>query len=375
MGSKVSICTRQKPSPTHSLRNSHDDDESTRSSGFDQLGLTVTNVAPHDGHPGVLRFDLPVQGQTAIVLSGSDSPIACTLDWRSLKQTRAGEGFFLPVTGIDLSGPLGQCLPELIEAASSGCGKRSRVMEWTGTLAIWLYTRELSKTDWEIIERKTVVPILRMRMLGLADDQIAKALQPGAFRDAVMAGHVEFSGTAMVCNLKPPQLVECIQSCVTQFVESGLYHLAALMLQQKWNKAAASERPTEALWGGLRETEQLLHDRLGEDPEWGDDDEPRDLEFHRLKSLFCTLLCATDAFDPVQAGHIVIADLGRRKSGNIRNYQEMVMSALLDLVDTAETGARLKDSLIGSLDGPANGRVEAWLVPLDHKIAVLKEEE
>jgi hypothetical protein len=53
----------------------------------------------------------------------------------------------------------------------------------------------------------------------------------------------------------------------------------------------------------------------------------------------------------------------------------MVMSALLDLVDTAETGARLKDSLIGSLDGPANGRVEAWLVPLDHKIAVLKEEE
>jgi hypothetical protein len=262
---------------------------------------------------------------------------------------------------------------ELIEDACSRLGKNSKVMEWEGRLAIWLYKRELSEDDWKVIEHKTVLPILRMRMLGLPDDQIAKALQPRPFRDAIMAGHVEFRGTAPACNLKPPQQVECIQSCVTQFVESGLYHLAALMLQQNWEEAAPGGQANEALWERLAGTEQLLHDRLGEDPEWGDDDEPRDLEFHRMKSLFCTLLCATDAFDPVQAGSIVIADLQWRTSGNIRNYQEMVMSSLLELVDTAEEGARLKDSLISSLEGPANGRVEAWLDPLDNKIAVLKE--
>ncbi len=376
MGSKVSICTRHKPSPTHSLRHSQDEDESTPSSGFDQLGVVVTTVARHDGHPGVLGSDLPSQGQTAILVSGAAKPTACILDWPREKKTMAGAGFFLPVSGVDLSSPLGRCLPELIEDACSRLEKEVKVMEWDkGRLAIWLYKHELSKADREIIERETVVPILRMRMAGLTDDQIAKALQPGPFRDAVMAGHVEFRGTAMVCNLKPPQLVECIQSCVTQFIESGLYHLAALMLQQNWNKAAPGGQATEALWERLAGSEQLLHDRLGEDPDWGHEHEPRDLEFHRLKSLFCTLLCVTDAFDPVQAGSIVIADLGWRTSGKILDYQEMVMSALLDLVDTAETGERLKESLIGSLDGPANGRVEAWLVPLDHKIAVLKEEE
>jgi hypothetical protein len=374
MGSKAS-CIRPKISPTHSLRHSQDEDESTRSSGFGDVGVVVTNIVPHDGHPGVLGSDLPLQGQTAIFVSSAVKPTACILDWRSLKPTRAGEGFFLSVTGIDLSSPLGRCLPELIEDACSGLGKKSKVMEWEPRLAIWLYTRELSKADWKVIERKTVVPILRMRMAGLADDQIAKALQPGFFRKAVMAGDVEFRGSALACNLRPPKLFECVQSCVTQFVESGLYHLAALMLQQNWEEAAPGGQAAETLWERLAGTEQLLRDRLGEDPEWGDVDEPRDLEFHRLKSLFCTLLCATDAYDPLQAGHIVIADLGRMTSGNIRNYQEMVMSALLDLVDTVEKGERLKDSLIGSLDAPANGRVEAWLVPLDHRIAVLKEEE
>jgi hypothetical protein len=278
------------------------------------------------------------------------------------------------VSGIDLSSPLGQCLPELIEDACSGLGKQSKVMERAPKLAIWLYEHELSKDDCKFIEGKTVVPIQRMRKLGLADDQIAKALQPGAFRNAVMAGHVEFRGTALACKLDPPQLFQCVHSCVTQLVDSGLYHLAALMLQQNWEEADPGGQATESLWERLAGTEQSLHGRLGEDPDWGHDDEPRDLEFHRLKSLFCTLLCATDAFDPVQAGHIVIADLGWRTSGKISDYQEMVMSVLLDLVDTVEAGERLKDSLIGKLDGPANSRVEAWLDPLDNKIAVLKEE-
>ena len=219
-----------------------------------------------------------------------------------------------------------------------------------------------------------VVPILRMRMIGMADDQIAKALKPGPFRDAVMAGHVELRGTALACNLKPPQLVECVQSCVTQLVDSGLYHLAALMLHQDWDEASSGDQPPESPWKGLGQAELLLQDRLGDDPDWGDDNEPRDLAFHRLKSRFCTLLCATDAFDPVQAGHIVIADLLRRTNGKIYAYQEMVMATLLDLVDSVETGGRLKKSLIGDIDEPPKS-IKTWLRPLNDKIAALEEEE
>ena len=247
-------------------------------------------------------------------------------------------------------------------------------MEWgKDRLVIWVHS-ELTKGDWEAIERTTFVPILRMREMGLADDQIAKALKSGPFRNAVMAGHVEFRGTKLVCTLEPPQMVECVQSCVTQLVDSGLYHLAALMLHQNWDAVSWGNQPTESPWKGLGQAEQVLGDRLDDVHNWGDDDEPHDLAFHRLKSRFCTLLCASNEYDPVQAGHIVIADLLWTTSGKVCKYQEMVMSTLLDLVDSAEAGQRLKNSLIGNLDKPPE-RVRAWLQPLDNMIATLAEEE
>jgi hypothetical protein len=366
MGTKVS-CIRPRPSPIDSFVEQNDDDESTRSSGF---GKTVTTVVPHNKLPGDLKFNLPLQGETAIALSGPAQPAACALDWRSLEKTKAGEGFFLPVRGIDLLSPLGLCVPGLIEQACSGQKKKSTAMEWgKDRLVIWVHS-ELTKGDWEAIEQKTVEPISLLRETGLADDQIAKALKSGPFRNAVMAGHVEFRGTELVCTLEPPQLVECVQSCVTQLVDSGLYHLAALMLHQNWDAVSSSDLP----WQGLGQAEQVLRDRLDDVHNWGDDDEPHDLAFHRLKSLLCTLLCATEAFDPVQAGHIVMADLLGRTDGKIRNYQEMVMSTLLDLVHSAEEGQRLKNSLIGNVDKPPK-RVRAWLQPLDNMIATLAEEE
>jgi hypothetical protein len=306
MGSGIGRCLHPKTSPTNSPRESvGEEHDSTHSSGFE----VVTRIHGHHEYRGVLD-SLP-QGQTELVLSGSGETVICALDWRSLKESRSGEGFKLPLTGIDLSGPLGRCLPSLIEDACSKRKKDSKVMEWDkGTLAMWLYTQKLSVADWEFIERKTVEPILRMRMMGLTDDQIAKALQPGPFRDAVMAGDIEFHRMTLSCSLKGPELVECVQSCVTQLVHSGSYHLAALMLQQNWDEATlrpqnefqenrkGGTRPrlssprelqklSVPLWGALRGIEESLRARLDDSHDWGDDNEPYDLEFHRLKSLLC----------------------------------------------------------------------------------------
>jgi hypothetical protein len=54
----------------------------------------------------------------------------------------------------------------------------------------------------------------------------------------------------------------------------------------------------------------------------------------------------------------------------------MVMDKLLDLVDTAETGERVRDSLIGQLqEKKPTLLIEEWLAPLHQRIAALEEKE
>jgi hypothetical protein len=339
----------------------------------------VTNLGFH-GHPQIW---VPEDEEEIELPPGPIGPVDCALDVEPLASMKPGDSFKLTLAGIDLSGPLGNCLPGLFTEACRDLGKDTTVMKLTNDmLGMWLNKDDGFPNDWKIIERRTVHPIDRMRKMGLTDDQIADAMRSGPFRKYCATGHIEFHATRLHCRLDGPQMIECVQACFTELARSGCYLLAALILQQDWHKATsprARAQIGDSLWrdppSPLRETEELLRAQLGDCHAWGDPEEPHDLEFHRLKSLFCTRLCVTKPFDPVQAGAIVIADLCNRPGGQILPYQTMVMVTLCTFIETVDLARKVKSRLIGNLQGEHSALVEQWLKPLDRRIAILELED